>query len=52
MKIDNGTITRTVSHVFKSDYSGNLGRDMCLEMFGTQDQECIDYNTGLSNEKV
>jgi hypothetical protein len=45
--VDNGTTHVTVSHVFRSDYSGNRGKDMCLETFGEQDAECIAYNEKL-----
>ena len=47
--IDNGTTTSTVGHVFKSDFQGNRGRDICLEMFGEQDEECRKYNNEKTN---
>lgn len=46
--IDNSTTYATAQHVFKSDYNGNKGRDVCLEMFGEEDQECRDYNAKLN----
>lgn len=42
--IDNGTTYANASHVFQSDYQGNIGKDRCLEMFGEQNKECIEYN--------
>ena len=42
--IDDSTTNITVGHVFKSDYSGNIGRDCCLEVFGEEGDECRKYN--------
>lgn len=48
IEIDNGTTYSTVRHMFKGDYLGNKGRDMCLEMFGEEDEECREYNRTLA----
>lgn len=48
-KIDNGTTHATARHVFKSDLHGNRGKDMCLEMFGEEDEECREYNKNFTH---
>ena len=47
LKTDDGVTESTASHVFKSDYKGNKGRDCCLETFGEEDDECRAYNDSL-----
>lgn len=36
--VDNGTTEVNVSHVFRGD------EDVCLKMFGEQNEECIKHN--------
>ena len=43
-KVDNGTMHMNMSHVFKGDFSGNKGKDACMEMFGEENDECVEYN--------
>ena len=42
--VDDSVVEKTARHVFKSDFSGNVGRDVCLEFFGEEDDECRAYN--------
>lgn len=42
--VDNGTTYVSIRHMIKSDFSGNQGRDMCLEYFGEEDDECREHN--------
>ena len=50
--VDNGTNYVTVSHIIKSDYFGNKGRDLCLEYFGEEDEECREHNRKFDEKSV
>lgn len=45
--VDNGTTYMNVGHVTRSDFAGNQGRDVCMEMFGEEDDECRKHNADL-----
>lgn len=50
--VDDTVVEQTASHVFKSDFQGNRGRDCCMEMFGEEDDECRKYNTRFPDTPV
>ncbi len=41
--VDDGTIYRNVGHVFNGD------EDICLKLFGQQNEECIKHNAPRPN---
>jgi hypothetical protein len=49
--VDNGTTYATVGHIYARGFFDerptNECKDVCLKMFGEQDEECIEHNAKI-----